>query len=214
MRGALKGARINRKSSPSQLSNPSHVRMDLDEIRTFPIHASIREEVLEQIRHDADLLAKHNIMDYSLLVGVVHRDDEGAESAATGKKKKKRRNKHMRHEEEEEELGRPRLTQADFSQVWKTGLPSTGVLNEHYLFGIIDILQNYNTFKKAAHALKVVVFRTSVRSLFPLCSPTSLSAHLSPYTASLHLKLSPNVELHTLMMKMSCLSVRPLHRQC
>lgn len=159
----LKGARINRKSSAAELSDPSRVRMDLDETRTFPIGETIREEVLEQIRHDSDLLAKHNIMDYSMLVGVVSLTMDDTESKP--KSKKNRRRKESRQVEEEEGHNARRKT-PEFSEVWKTGLPSTAVSNEWYLFGIIDILQDYNSFKKAAHALKVVAYRTSVHLKF------------------------------------------------
>jgi hypothetical protein len=148
----LKGARINRKSSASALADPAHVRMDLDEPRTFPLNAHVRAQVLEQINRDADLLAKHNVMDYSLLVGLVIKDAIPSTESQPSKKKKKRKNQV----DQEAEVGN-----FYFESLWQTGIPSASQPNEHYMFGIIDILQDYNTFKKSAHLLKVIVYRTS-----------------------------------------------------
>lgn len=158
----MKGAVVNRKSQPSALSNPNHVRMDLDDPRTFPIESGIRQELLQQLNLDADLLEKHNIMDYSLLVGLVLKENQAAEMVVEkeegDKKKKKSKKKRDKKKRETENKA------VTLDSIWRTGLPSASDPNEHYMVGIIDILQDYNTFKKSAHLLKVIIWRHSVRS--------------------------------------------------
>jgi hypothetical protein len=143
---------------------PGHIRMDLDQPRTFPIAVEMRAQVIAQINLDASLLAKHNVMDYSLLVGVVVKDVDPTEN--DGKKKKKSKKRKKSKESVDEELGKEQVNPNSdliFSSVWQNGLPSASFPAEHYMFGIIDILQDYNTFKKSAHIFKVIVYRTSVR---------------------------------------------------
>lgn len=132
--------------------------MDLDETRTFPIESSIRDQVLHQLNLDADFLAKHNIMDYSLLVGLVVKSDAKTEEIEE-KDKKKRKKKHKKDKETQKSENKT----VDLESVWRSGIPSATVPSEHYMVGIIDILQDYNTFKKSAHLLKLIVYRTSVR---------------------------------------------------
>lgn len=161
---------MNRKSPPGYLLNPNHVRMDLDETRTFPIETGIRGELLQQLDLDADLLAKHNIMDYSLLVGLVLKQDPEVEEEADDDKKK-RKKKHKK-KEKKREVETPSV---DLASIWRTGVPSGSLPKEHYMVGIIDILQDYNTFKKSAHLLKVIVFRDSVRIDLKLRFPSSFA---------------------------------------
>lgn len=148
--------------------------MDLDETRTFPIEASIREQVIEQINADSDLLARHNVMDYSLLVGVVLKDEAEAivtevEESGDEKKKKKKKSKKKKKEdagEETKEKTETLSSQPGLEKIWQIGLPSASNPNEHYMIGIIDILQDYNAFKKTAHFLKVLIYHTSVCSSY------------------------------------------------
>lgn len=165
---------MNRKSHPTALSNPNHVRMDLDETRTFPIESGIRDELLQQLNLDADILAKHNIMDYSLLIGLVIKDAPDATHEVAndddGKKKKKSKKKKDKKKRESE------TKSISLDSIWRTGLPSASAPNEHYMVGIIDILQDYNTFKKSAHLLKVIIFRNSVRSCLQVPSSRLISS--------------------------------------
>lgn len=131
--------------------------MDLDEPRTFPIDSDMRSKVLEQLNLDADFLERHNIMDYSLLVGLVLKGEQTVDGPSTTPKKSKKKKKHR------EAADVLKTNEIDFETVWQTGLPSASAPNEHYMFGIIDILQDYNAGKAMTHALKVVVYRTSVR---------------------------------------------------
>ena len=148
---------MNRKSSPKDLAKPGHVRMDLDEPRTFPIASDMRSKVLEQLKLDADFLERHNIMDYSLLVGLVLKGDHAPEDNSTPTKKCKKK----KHREVVDVL---ETKETDLETVWQTGIPSASSPDEHYMFGIIDILQDYNSGKAITHALKVAIYRTSVRS--------------------------------------------------
>lgn len=137
--------------------------MDLDYPRTFEIDTDLREQLLEQIRHDADFLARYNIMDYSLLVGVVKTGD--GDTSASSKKKKKSKKHKSRSEEEITEVISPQPEKVPaLEEIWRSSIQSRSEPSqERFVFGIIDILQEYNTFKKAAHVLKVILFRTIVR---------------------------------------------------
>ncbi len=81
----------------------------------------------EQVGKDSEFLESHNIMDYSLLVGI-SRDQRGTIPNQTPLKSK------------------------SLFRLVEGGTPSrTG---EVYYFGIIDILQQYNLRKKLEHSLK------------------------------------------------------------
>jgi hypothetical protein len=150
--------------------------MDLDFPRQFPVDPKLREIVLQQINLDADFLASHNVMDYSLLVGVSN-EIQGMEPPKRKKKHKKR--KKDRQEEGEETVENEEARQPEADEVWKLGLTSrpneddAEGQREHFMIGIIDILQDYNTFKKSAHAIKVLRFCTSVRE-DPLSDPLTI----------------------------------------
>ena len=53
-------------------SQQSHVLKDLDisGVKKIHIHPDVRSQLLEQVERDVDFFTRHNIMDYSLLIGI------------------------------------------------------------------------------------------------------------------------------------------------
>eukprot|EP01060_Flectonema_neradi_P037974 TRINITY_DN782_c0_g3_i1.p1 TRINITY_DN782_c0_g3~~TRINITY_DN782_c0_g3_i1.p1 ORF type:complete len:481 (+),score=80.90 TRINITY_DN782_c0_g3_i1:1412-2854(+) len=62
----------NTSGSGSHEAQQSHVLKDLDisGVKKIHVKADVRDQIIEQIKKDAAFFAKHNIMDYSLLVGI------------------------------------------------------------------------------------------------------------------------------------------------
>lgn len=68
----LKGSTVNR-STPIEKRSAGVAMKDVDftqNKRTIALHADMKEALFKQIKSDAQFLADHNILDYSLLVGI------------------------------------------------------------------------------------------------------------------------------------------------
>lgn len=68
----LKGSTVNR-STPQEFHSVGYTLKDLDFLanrRAVVVDSDIRDELIEQIISDATFLCGHNILDYSLLVGI------------------------------------------------------------------------------------------------------------------------------------------------
>lgn len=122
----LKGALEGRRAAPG-----ASTLLDCDWIDTgrgVVLAAEARAALLAQVERDANFLRRHELMDYSLLLGVCERPEDWsrAELAAAAAS-----------------CGPRAVVSADGESV--------------YLVGIIDFLQVYNLKKKAAHAYKAAV---------------------------------------------------------
>lgn len=121
----LKGSWIDRGGDPN---SHSKVRKDNDLTEQFHIGPQYATKLLAQLLADTKLLKDHNIMDYSLLVGV-HRSEENSIS--------------KKSQESEREGSLACVPAVDGYAV--------------YVLGIIDILQSYNMSKSLEHITKIYV---------------------------------------------------------
>lgn len=118
----LKGSMVHRlapKEKSTQLD-----KNWIHDGRFLYVGSSRRDFLLDQVRADSDFLAAHNLMDYSLLVGIIERP---------------------------ESQSRAQFSQLASGNVHAYLAPDGEVL---YLLGVIDFLQEYNAKKKLAHAIK------------------------------------------------------------
>eukprot|EP01122_Echinamoeba_exundans_P011050 TRINITY_DN4269_c0_g3_i1.p1 TRINITY_DN4269_c0_g3~~TRINITY_DN4269_c0_g3_i1.p1 ORF type:complete len:795 (+),score=203.61 TRINITY_DN4269_c0_g3_i1:107-2491(+) len=140
----LKGSTVGRTVGvePEKVKSGSILK-DLDIKRKIYLPDNVFEPFLDQLKRDAQFLAEHNVMDYSLLVGM-SKDGTEAESSSSSSKRK------------------PNMVDSSFQNIFQQYMHGTSSLNadsgdpEIAYFGIIDVLQQYNTRKKLEHLLKSV----------------------------------------------------------
>jgi len=128
----IKGSTINRNSSEEDKIEKRALK-DVAFITSNTIlHLGDKKSVLtNQIFQDCQFLENLSIMDYSLLIGIHHEKSSFSVDVTLNEQK-----------------GWVSEFKRDFGGI----CASNG--KEIYLFGIIDILQSYNTRKKIAHAIK------------------------------------------------------------
>jgi len=128
----IKGATISRESTEEDKAEKRALK-DVAFIASNTIlHLGDKKgAVINQIFQDCQFLENHLIMDYSLLIGIHHEKSSFSVDVTL-----------------HEQKGWVSEFKRDFGGI----CASNG--KEIYLFGIIDILQSYNTRKKIAHAIK------------------------------------------------------------
>ena len=133
----LKGSTVGRFAAPDERRKQTCTKKDLDIDRPMRIGSARRELLLGQMRRDCDFLRKASIMDYSFLIGI-HRCDGGVPPPA----------RRIAPEDET-------CFTADQGGMMSAG----GLTGEHevYYVGIIDILQEYNLWKRSETAVRSVV---------------------------------------------------------
>eukprot|EP00012_Vannella_robusta_P001668 CAMPEP_0206185504 /NCGR_PEP_ID=MMETSP0166-20121206/1850_1 /ASSEMBLY_ACC=CAM_ASM_000260 /TAXON_ID=95228 /ORGANISM="Vannella robusta, Strain DIVA3 518/3/11/1/6" /LENGTH=648 /DNA_ID=CAMNT_0053600717 /DNA_START=234 /DNA_END=2180 /DNA_ORIENTATION=- len=93
-----------------------------------------RRQLVQQLAADVNLLKDHNLMDYSLLIGIHHcEEDEEIEPTPT----------------------HPSCMGSSQFRLYKGGFPANG---EIYYIGIIDCLTYYGAMKKIAHSFKSLLW--------------------------------------------------------
>lgn len=97
--------------------------------RKLSLGGEDREAFMEMLQRDADYLASHKLMDYSLMVGI--RDDPS-----------------------EPELFRPGRDSYVFAQPLRDPDSGPAVIGSVYLMGIVNVLTKYDLKKSAAHTAK------------------------------------------------------------
>ncbi len=126
-----------------------------------------KAKMLQQLKKDCSFLAKLQIMDYSLLLGI-HQKNKRGRSATTVTTSKKDNTASLdvvpsvipssitpKEEEKKKEEGVEGKGLESISPEIDAGIPSVGVAEEEiYYIGIIDILQLYNTRKVAENFFK------------------------------------------------------------
>uniref|UniRef100_A0A7S1U3Z0 PIPK domain-containing protein n=1 Tax=Phaeomonas parva TaxID=124430 RepID=A0A7S1U3Z0_9STRA len=165
----LKGSTVGRMVSEEERAK-GKVRKDQDLLkdeRRLQL-GPMRETFIEQVERDSQFLARHNIMDYSLLVGV-HNLREGG-----GRESGKRHASVVLTEQEQQRLGRsvdsmdslgdgqnaegqhlgPQDVWSQDSGGFQGRAPDGTMQDDIFYMGIIDILQQYNTKKWAENLLK------------------------------------------------------------
>eukprot|EP01120_Amphizonella_sp_Union-15-10_P000123 TRINITY_DN10154_c0_g1_i1.p1 TRINITY_DN10154_c0_g1~~TRINITY_DN10154_c0_g1_i1.p1 ORF type:complete len:441 (-),score=79.06 TRINITY_DN10154_c0_g1_i1:23-1345(-) len=124
--------------------------------RTFGFPKKHRKFYLKQLTKDVELLRDHNVMDYSLLVGIHYVTPKDEKRHHKNKKKLKRKINSI-----------PVEKQSPFEFNCLKGFnPATGN-PELYYIGIIDCLTNYVLFKHMANKLKAFRWERSMLSTVP-----------------------------------------------
>lgn len=150
----LKGSTLGR-SSGEDVPKGSLLK-DLDIKRKFHLPDSdVEQRFLEQLHADSQFLAQHNVMDYSLLVGVHYDNDEGKE------KTRKKLVEWTRYYAEDSSF--KSLFQVDGSGM--AGWNIDTKTREVYFIGIIDILQKYTPKKKIEHFFKSIPYKANTVSV-------------------------------------------------
>lgn len=150
----LKGSTLGR-SSGEDVPKGSLLK-DLDIKRKFHLpDPDVEQRFLEQLQADSQFLAQHNVMDYSLLVGVHYDNDDGKE------KTRKKLVEWTRYYAEDSSF--KSLFQVDGSGMagWNVDTKT----REVYFIGIIDILQKYTPKKKIEHFFKSIPYKANTVSV-------------------------------------------------
>jgi len=148
----LKGSWVARTAEEN-----SSVKKDNDFQKTITVGPDAADRILAQINVDTQLLAKHNIMDYSLLLGIqdpLRRRDSLKNSTAISM----------------DTLPTNIIVQLDAINE-RSIVPSVQG-QRYYVLGIIDTLQDYNFSKKVERFLKVSIKRNDAKGV-SVIDPTS-----------------------------------------
>uniref|UniRef100_A0A6B2L6A1 PIPK domain-containing protein n=1 Tax=Arcella intermedia TaxID=1963864 RepID=A0A6B2L6A1_9EUKA len=141
----LKGSWVARTASES-----SSVKKDNDFTSTILMDAEHAKFFVNQIRADTAVLCKHNIMDYSLLLGVIPRNKKDNNKKLKNSSAISLEDLSTRDEENVDLESEPERT----SPLPRTTFTSPdGELS--YVISIIDILQTYNLDKRMERITKV-----------------------------------------------------------
>ncbi|XP_069762443.1 phosphatidylinositol 5-phosphate 4-kinase type-2 gamma-like isoform X2 [Narcine bancroftii] len=158
----LKGSLVSREASDKEKGKELPTLKDMDFLnqnQKVYVDSEEKKSFMEKLRKDVEFLAHLKIMDYSLLLGiheVQRQEEEGDISVATSEED----NNPQGHSPE------VLVTSRVWGSVFGEG-PSLGDVyairssdyapqREVYFMGLIDILTQYDTKKKAAHAAKTV----------------------------------------------------------
>ncbi|KAK6163079.1 hypothetical protein DH2020_002920 [Rehmannia glutinosa] len=115
---------------------------DLDLNFIFRLHKSLFQEFCSQVDKDCDFLEQERIMDYSLLVGVHFRDMSHSGGPLSSEPNVR------------DVPARAELTVRNNGEAQLVGEPTGEYYDVTLVFGIIDILQDYDISKKLEHAYK------------------------------------------------------------
>ena len=131
----LKGSTSGRLTTNLEI-NSGAAKKDLNflqEKRKFRLSPSTREALLTQISNDTDFLASHNILDYSMLIGIIPKQNPNVESQT--------QNIELYDSVESHRLG--------------SCIPSADG-DASYFMGIIDIFTLFSTKKKGEFVVKSI----------------------------------------------------------
>uniref|UniRef100_A0A8D0GRY8 Phosphatidylinositol 5-phosphate 4-kinase type-2 gamma n=1 Tax=Sphenodon punctatus TaxID=8508 RepID=A0A8D0GRY8_SPHPU len=167
----LKGSLVSREASDKEKGKELPTLKDIDFLNVNQkvyVSEEAKKEFLEKLKRDVEFLVQLKIMGYSLLLGIhdVHRGEQEEEEEFK--------------EEEEEGEGEPTIVGSygtspegiggylnshkplgpgefdPYIDVYAIKSAEGGPQKEVYFMGLIDILTQYDTKKKAAHAAKTV----------------------------------------------------------
>lgn len=183
---------MNRKTNPEKLKRSPHLpRMDLDFDRRLFVDSKSKRRFDKMIASDVKFLTEMNIMDYSLIIGefslsqaepeeqlAIDATSKASLSKKTGKKStssKKQKEKVIDDDPHDDQfVGSPgpssprSIGPIESTSLGQLVLPLAGsATKEFFVFGIIDILQDYNAKKKVANVLKSVLYEKTHLSTVP-----------------------------------------------
>ncbi|XP_042374447.1 phosphatidylinositol 4-phosphate 5-kinase 6-like [Zingiber officinale] len=169
----LKGSSHGRMTSkPESEINENTTLKDLDLNFIFRLHRSWFQEFQRQIDRDCEFLEQERIMDYSLLVGVHFRYSRETSSSEGGDNKREATIQLSKLEKDQflSDSNRSRNVRLGLNMSAKAeltarrtdgepqliGEPTGEFFDVVLIFGIIDILQDYDISKKLEHAYKSI----------------------------------------------------------
>ncbi|KAL1535138.1 Phosphatidylinositol 4-phosphate 5-kinase 6 [Salvia divinorum] len=169
----LKGSSHGRLTDkPESEIEPTTTLKDLDLNFIFRLQNSWFRDLCRQVDKDCDLLEQERIMDYSLLVGIHFRDMSNAgEPLNTGARTPLVNGSPSLSQSASIKLGASMPARAELTmrkngeEAQLVGEPTGEYYDVVLVFGIIDILQDYDISKKLEHAYKSFQY-----------DPTSISA--------------------------------------
>eukprot|EP01126_Amoeba_proteus_P062377 TRINITY_DN8470_c0_g1_i2.p1 TRINITY_DN8470_c0_g1~~TRINITY_DN8470_c0_g1_i2.p1 ORF type:complete len:234 (-),score=62.78 TRINITY_DN8470_c0_g1_i2:61-762(-) len=146
----LKGSTLGR-SVPEKKRKEGVILKDLDikqMDRKLYLPEDLKDKFVRQLKKDTDFLAAYKVMDYSLLLGVYYKTPTNRKKVAQNKAKLEASQSII-----------PTLFQNSF-QKKNSGIQVTRPdgTKEIYFIGIIDVLIQYVTRKKAEHLFKAIAY--------------------------------------------------------
>jgi hypothetical protein len=142
----LKGSTFGR-SVPDDMKAKVSTLKDLDLLnakRKIYLPESVLIKLLEQLQRDSEFLADHDVMDYSLLVGIHYETDDNRDTLA-----KREQDRVNNASPQHSTKHRMRFTEYQAHDGCLIGHnPNENNRAEFYLIGMIDILVQYNARKK------------------------------------------------------------------
>lgn len=145
----LKGSTLGRFTTPKQRSQGGILK-DLDiknDKRKLFLDEELARKFARSLKKDTNFLAEHNVMDYSLLLGIHYETPQNAQKTKDNLERLEQSKLILNH--------RPNIFQLDCNGKKCTKPDGT---TETYYVGIIDILVQYENFKRAENMLKKVVY--------------------------------------------------------
>jgi 1-phosphatidylinositol-4-phosphate 5-kinase len=144
----LKGSTVGRTAG--NVEKKGTILKDLDIKRKLHLPPNLKGRFLDQLRRDSAFLAEHNVMDYSLLVGVYYETEENKES-----------DNKARVDFAQNNPGDLSGCRTIFQAIegGMEGFNPAENRKELYFTGIIDILQRYKLRKKLEHLFKSIPFK-------------------------------------------------------
>lgn len=170
----LKGSTVGRTvgSELNEEQKAKTILKDLDIKRKIYLPDQLYKTFMDQLKQDAAFLAEHNVMDYSLLVGMS--DDEeakalaaaagvgGPDGASSSSTSSSVPSSPAAAVKSKNDARRRNMVDSSYKNAFQQYQHGTSSLSadsgdrEIAYFGIIDVLQQYNTKKKLEHLIKSV----------------------------------------------------------
>jgi hypothetical protein len=161
----LKGSTVGRTAGAANIErNPRTVRKDLDFHRALHLPQRTALALQQQLSIDSEFLERHNIMDYSLLLGICAADDCHAATAAAEAAPASDATE-VTADDMAALVGEmnddSRRGVRSLFEMHRGGTRSTDEAREIYYCGIIDILQVYSLKKQLEHQYKATRYDAS-----------------------------------------------------
>eukprot|EP01125_Pyxidicula_operculata_P006121 TRINITY_DN2130_c1_g1_i1.p1 TRINITY_DN2130_c1_g1~~TRINITY_DN2130_c1_g1_i1.p1 ORF type:complete len:315 (+),score=120.70 TRINITY_DN2130_c1_g1_i1:764-1708(+) len=140
----LKGATVGR-FVPENVRKKGMCLKDvefLDQNRKIWLTKEVADQLISQARNDTEFLAKHGVIDYSMLVGIHYETDDNKEELTSRRSAEKKKSK-----EETNNVFKPSIFQLEEGGI--IGYNQDENRKEYYYLGVIDILMRYGSKKQA-----------------------------------------------------------------
>jgi hypothetical protein len=154
----LKGSTFGRTAGAANIErNPRTVRKDLDFHRELHLPQRMALALQQQLSIDSEFLERHNIMDYSLLLGICEADAAAPSAPPVAAEVTASDMAALVTEMNDDSQRNVR----SLFEMYRGGTRSTDEHREIYYCGIIDILQVYSLKKQLEHQYKATRYDAS-----------------------------------------------------